>query len=55
MHVLRKESVGLNGLPGDEGWEWRAANLEEIKNLGLAGYLIGSKKDMKVSTKIDPL
>ncbi|WP_124891720.1 hypothetical protein [Burkholderia sp. Bp9090] len=39
----------------NEGWEWRAANLEEIRNLGLAGYLVGSKKDMKVTTKIDPL
>ncbi|WP_175722022.1 hypothetical protein [Burkholderia anthina] len=39
----------------DEGWEWRAANFEEIKNMGLSKYIIGSKKDMRVSTKIDPL
>jgi len=39
----------------DEGWEWRAANLEEIKNFGLSKYLVGSKRDMRVSTKIDPL
>ncbi|WP_334070655.1 hypothetical protein [Burkholderia ambifaria] len=39
----------------DEGWEWRAANLEEVKNSGVSKYLVGSKKDMKVSTKIDSL
>ncbi|NML31948.1 hypothetical protein [Paraburkholderia antibiotica] len=39
----------------DDGWEWRAATLEEIKALKLDKYLIGSKKDMKLSTPIEPL
>lgn len=39
----------------NEGWKWRAATLEEIKASELDRYLIGSKKDMKVSTPIEPL
>lgn len=39
----------------DDGWQWRAATLEEIKALQLDEYLIGSKKDMKLSTPIEPL
>lgn len=39
----------------DEEWEWRAATLEEIKALKLDRYLIGFKKDMKLSTPIEPL
>ncbi|WP_157376024.1 hypothetical protein [Burkholderia ubonensis] len=39
----------------DEGWQWRAATLEEIKALKLDKYVIGSKKDMKLNTPIEPL
>ncbi|WP_124579297.1 hypothetical protein [Burkholderia contaminans] len=39
----------------DEEWQWRAATFEEIKALGLGKYVIGSKKDMKLNTPIEPL
>jgi hypothetical protein len=39
----------------DDGWKWRPATLEEIKTLKLDKYLLGSKKDMKLSTPIEPL
>ena len=39
----------------DDEWKWRAATLEEIKSLQLDEYLIGWKKDMKLSTPIEPL
>ncbi|WP_179949183.1 hypothetical protein [Burkholderia sp. RF4-BP95] len=44
-----------NWLGWDEAWQWRAATLEEIKALKLDKYLIGSKKDMKLNTPIEPL
>ena len=39
----------------DEEWQWTPATLEEIKSLGLEKCVIGSKKDMKVRTPIDPV
>src|SRR5215472_8293279 len=39
----------------DEEFQVTPATLEEIKSLGLEKYLIGSKKDMKSRTPIDPL
>ncbi len=39
----------------DDGWKWRPATLEEIKASNLAKYLLGSKRDMKLSTPIEPL
>jgi hypothetical protein len=39
----------------NEDWEWRTATLEEIRALNLEKYLIGSKRDMKLSTAIEPL
>lgn len=39
----------------NDAWKWRAATPEEIKALQLDKYLIGSKKDMKLSTPIEPL
>ena len=42
------------GLP-DEEWQWTPATLEEIKSLGLEKCVIGSKKDMKGRTPVDPV
>src|SRR5215472_2113147 len=39
----------------DEEWQWTPATLEEIKSLGLEKCLIGSKKDMKIETPMDPV
>ncbi|WP_233835921.1 hypothetical protein [Paraburkholderia sp. ZP32-5] len=39
----------------DDEWEWCAATLDEIRALRVDKYLIGSKKDMKLSTPIEPL
>jgi hypothetical protein len=39
----------------DDEWKWRAATLEEIRASQLDKYLIGWKKDMKISTAIEPL
>ncbi|MBI0329106.1 hypothetical protein [Burkholderia plantarii] len=39
----------------DDQWKWRAATLEEIRASQLDKYLIGWKKDMKLSTEIIPL
>ena len=39
----------------DEEFQVTPATLEEIKSLGLEKCLIGSKKDMKIQTPIDPM
>ena len=39
----------------DDEWKWRPATLEEIKASKLDKYLIGTKKDMKLSTPIESL
>jgi hypothetical protein len=39
----------------DEDWQWTPATLEEIKSLGLEKCLVGSKKDMKFRTPLDPV
>ena len=39
----------------DEEFQVTPATLEEIKSLGLEKCLIGSKKDMKIRTPIDPV
>lgn len=37
----------------DDEWEWRPATLKEIEERGLGKYLIGAKRDMKLSTPIE--
>ena len=39
----------------DDDTEWTPATLDEIKSLKLEECLIGSKKDMKVGTPVDPI
>jgi hypothetical protein len=39
----------------DEEFQVTPATLEEIKSLGFEKCLIGSKKDMKIRTPIDPV
>ena len=39
----------------DEEFQVTPATLEEIKSLGLEKCLIGSKKDTKIRTPIDPM
>jgi hypothetical protein len=39
----------------DDSWSWAPAKLEEIHEAHLDDYLIGSKVDMKVKTRVDPL
>ncbi|MEM5373065.1 hypothetical protein V4C53_44775 [Paraburkholderia azotifigens] len=39
----------------DDNWSWAPAKLEEIREVDLDKFLIGSKVDMKVKTPVDPL
>lgn len=39
----------------NETWKWRAATWKEIEELKLNRYVIGSKKDMKINSPIEPI